>query len=774
MTNMRTASPRIVRDPHDYESGIALITVLLVTDDRSADGRHVRRHRLRQPSHAIDRDQTQVYAAAHAGLEKLTADLASLFVTDFSPTSDDLDELTAGDRLPSIPGFQYTAPGGHRRVRLRDLLEPDPDTGDPMALEDTTITAGPYAGFKGLLTRYDITVTARSQSGSEVRLRRGLQTVAVPVFQFGVFSDTDLTFYRRRRLRLRRPRPHQRQPLAVGSRRGGTTLLFTDRITVYGDVNRKYPVERSRSVTNGMSGPVKILTAIGNLRFGAHAGRTPERKQRHQQRRRLLGGNGQGEPVWNANGATTNNGSPSWTTVSQRPTTTPTHQPAHRRDRAASAADVSRSSAVDLIRRPPAEEDDDNPAVFGQRYFAHGQPADPAVGPGEDITNLPTVTDDAGGARRRLDPRAAPPAGYAGVPIAAIDRADQQHDGTQRRQPVPTPPRTRRSTSTVRSPPDSWRRRPCTVDMGSRADDFTVTGCTGRTLTTFTGCNVSVTLPAAIGTTGVLKCDAAVGLVVSAQRTSRQFKRPRAPTTGRSRSTFPPAAIRTRRRGSCLRLMWVNGAAGDVRGLHHPCRSAAPLYQLPRSDGGAGHQLRHLDACHFDRNKGLIGGFIKIEKQNAAGVWSDVTTGDPESGHRRRAIRRARICGDPTPNAVIRIQRLRDNGNPAARRRQPVHLRRQPNPHDWWPNALYDTREGNYRPGIAVDQRHDDLGGVMNYIVARREQPETVAGWRHRRDRRRQRSNVNGYIVYFSDRRGDHNENVVETRKRASTASRTS
>ena len=57
------------------------------------------------------------------------------------------------------------------------------------------ITAGPFSGLKGLLTRYDVTVTARSKGGSEVRLRRGLQTVAVPVFQFGVFSDTDLTFF---------------------------------------------------------------------------------------------------------------------------------------------------------------------------------------------------------------------------------------------------------------------------------------------------------------------------------------------------------------------------------------------------------------------------------------------------------------------------------------------------------------------------------------------------------------------------------------------------
>ena len=33
----------------------------------------------------LDRDQTQAYAASHAGLEQITSDLATLFVTDFSP-----------------------------------------------------------------------------------------------------------------------------------------------------------------------------------------------------------------------------------------------------------------------------------------------------------------------------------------------------------------------------------------------------------------------------------------------------------------------------------------------------------------------------------------------------------------------------------------------------------------------------------------------------------------------------------------------------------------
>ena len=38
-----------------------------------------------QRSHAVDRDQSQAYAAAHAGLEKLTSSLAQLFSDRLQP-----------------------------------------------------------------------------------------------------------------------------------------------------------------------------------------------------------------------------------------------------------------------------------------------------------------------------------------------------------------------------------------------------------------------------------------------------------------------------------------------------------------------------------------------------------------------------------------------------------------------------------------------------------------------------------------------------------------
>ena len=97
---MRTASHR------SGESGIVLLTTLLMlmmvaalmAGFFAAVNSDVR-------ATAIDRDQTQAYAAAHAGLEKLTSDLAQLFAADFSPSND------------ADPGAQRLS-AGHLRIRV--------------------------------------------------------------------------------------------------------------------------------------------------------------------------------------------------------------------------------------------------------------------------------------------------------------------------------------------------------------------------------------------------------------------------------------------------------------------------------------------------------------------------------------------------------------------------------------------------------------------------------------------------------------------------------
>ena len=62
------------------------------------------------------------------------------------------------------------------------------------------------------------------------------------------------------------------------------------------------------------------------------------------------------------------------------------------------------------------------------------------------------------------------------------------------------------------------------------------------------------------------------------------------------------------------------------------------------------------------RERRRIGGFIKIEKSDANGVFTDVTQEILNYGI--GAVNQAGqiCCADPTPNAIIRLQRLRDNG----------------------------------------------------------------------------------------------------------------
>jgi prepilin-type N-terminal cleavage/methylation domain-containing protein len=155
---------RRIRTKVEQDRGIALMLVLMIMMLLSAlmigfmtsimaDTR----------SGGVDRDETQAYAVAHAGMEKLTSDLASLFLTDYSPNGTQISAKAAV--APSIAGFTYTDPDGTTGYKVQftarngtgacpancftvstpttHIPVPDkPDTG-------TTIAAGPYQGSRG-------------------------------------------------------------------------------------------------------------------------------------------------------------------------------------------------------------------------------------------------------------------------------------------------------------------------------------------------------------------------------------------------------------------------------------------------------------------------------------------------------------------------------------------------------------------------------------------------------------------------------------------------
>ena len=132
-------------------------------------------------SSGVDRDETQAYAVAHAGMEKLTSDLSALFLSDYSPNGTQISAKTAYP--PVIPGFLYIDPDGTTGYKVQFtakagaavctpstaltncIVVATPTTAIPVPDDPstgTTIAAGPYQGFKGLVTHYNIMVTARS------------------------------------------------------------------------------------------------------------------------------------------------------------------------------------------------------------------------------------------------------------------------------------------------------------------------------------------------------------------------------------------------------------------------------------------------------------------------------------------------------------------------------------------------------------------------------------------------------------------------------------
>src|SRR5690606_21836083 len=104
------------------------------------------------------------------------------FMTTVAPTDGQITALSAS--APAIPGVTFASSGSG----LAYAATPGG------AATSGTITTGPYQGLYALKRVYDLDATARTASSAEVHLRRRVETVAIPVFQFGMFSDVDLSF----------------------------------------------------------------------------------------------------------------------------------------------------------------------------------------------------------------------------------------------------------------------------------------------------------------------------------------------------------------------------------------------------------------------------------------------------------------------------------------------------------------------------------------------------------------------------------------------------
>ena len=643
-----TAVKKLIR----RDSGIALLTtlllmmlmssllvgfILLITSGQKLNG--------------SNNDYSRAFYGAEAGMEKITADLGTLFDTNYAPSAAQINAIATTP--PAIPGIQYLRYDGTSGYQINYNTD---GSGNPLATV-TQVQSGAYQGMTALATQYTLLVTARTPNNSEVKLQRTTQTVGIPMFQFGVFSDTDLSFFPGPDFNFG-GRTHTNGNLFLAA---GGTLKLSDRVTAVKDVIRTNLSNNFPTTTGQYGGTVDITTSPGTLSFRPLAYT-------------------EGSLVGNLGTAV----DPNWTSISLGAT----NYAGNLRNGATGASPLNlgivllgngTTQPIDMIRRPLTAAAE-NGAVLNLRYYAQASLKILLSDNSADITNLP-----------------------------CIDTSTAPFD-----------------LSTLAQPVTSWPAGPATT-LKTKMNTLNAAGWN--------------TPPVPLAASG-----AAVGA-----------------------TAYNPA----------------NG------------------YWLP-TPSGAG----------FATASGapIIKGFIKIEVQtaygNPCGTWKDVTlevlsygyagrninpwsglslgtgygTNEPLLGLPGAALGFPNTCQDVHPNAIIRLERVRDNPSnwsnavPTTNSHcgvfnsaTPVSQNYPSNPADYWPNALFDVREGTLRDtsptgslgGINYSQMITP-GGVMQYIELDAKNVAKYLGGISPYNAASGHSSYdpinapNDYTVYISDRRGNY------------------
>ena len=134
-----------------------------------------------------DMEANIAYYGAESGMEKLTSDLASLYQLELVPTQADLNNLatTSPPSNAQITGVTY----------LESVKWSQTDANGNPLTTTSVISSGANQGLTAEIIPITLNVTAIRPTGASVSMSRGVQVALIPVFQFGVFSDSDLSYF---------------------------------------------------------------------------------------------------------------------------------------------------------------------------------------------------------------------------------------------------------------------------------------------------------------------------------------------------------------------------------------------------------------------------------------------------------------------------------------------------------------------------------------------------------------------------------------------------
>jgi len=234
------------------QKGVALVAVLLLLALMSAMAvALVYKVNHEQHLQSADSGNTAAYYGAEAGMEKMMADLSLLYTQVAAPTTCDIANLQTVPPPQSVvgntyPEYVFTVPGAGGGC-----------VAPPSTVQ--TISSGPNAGLEAGIVRLSLQVTADSQAGDEARLIRNVEVAQIPVFQFGVFSDSDLSYFPGPNFDFAgRVQTNGNLFLAEGA---GATLTFHSPIRAAGDVVRDQLANGASTTAQGRTGNILVPTA---------------------------------------------------------------------------------------------------------------------------------------------------------------------------------------------------------------------------------------------------------------------------------------------------------------------------------------------------------------------------------------------------------------------------------------------------------------------------------------------------------------------------------
>ncbi|MGA9040536.1 MAG: hypothetical protein WB421_08380 [Terriglobales bacterium] len=215
-------------------SGIAIGLLMMVNTEGRAGG--------------DDLQNTMAYRSAEGAIEKMTSDLANSFQsTTPSPAT--------------ITGLSSLVPTGDPSVSYPDYsFSPSLTSGGALNATYAEIQSGPNQGLYAQTVPITLRATALRSLGQEVTMVRTVEMALVPVFQFGIFSDSDLSFFAGVNLDFQ-GRVHTNGDLYL-SAGNGVSATFHDKITVFGNVIRTLqPNGQTNAAGAGHLGSIFVLTA---------------------------------------------------------------------------------------------------------------------------------------------------------------------------------------------------------------------------------------------------------------------------------------------------------------------------------------------------------------------------------------------------------------------------------------------------------------------------------------------------------------------------------